>query len=186
MLLCSPAGVSVHVQKKKTLHPVGRKPKRAGSSRPGRRDADRQQVRSAGMFLAQCPRCVFPRASPVPRTPPLDMSLIICCVTVVALELAEAYAGCSRFQAPLLTPKLVFLFLCEAAEDRCLRIVNRQDGEGGASPLSLSVPLSLSLLLSSLRRGQQRGVRPVSVCEGENESERVATLRLGVKREDAC
>lgn len=76
------------------------------------RHAERAQVRSAGTLLAQCPG-VCSRGVPIPRSPPLDMSLIICCVTVVSFQLAEASGVCPR-PSSIACPKLFFfLSVCD-------------------------------------------------------------------------
>lgn len=98
-MFVAPAGVSVRVQNR--LHP-GKK-----IQNQEERHAKREQVRSDGMPLAQCPG-VGSRGVPIPRAPLLDVSLIICCVTVVSLGLAEAFAGC----APLLPAKTFFFCVC--------------------------------------------------------------------------
>lgn len=97
MVFFIPAGVCPPASKTESIQ--GKK--RNTSRRSRRRDVEREQVWSAGMFLAQCPG-VCSRGVPIPRAPPLDMSLIICCVTVVSLDITEASAGCARVQALML------------------------------------------------------------------------------------
>lgn len=96
----SPAVVSVRVQK---THRIRRE--REKKAAPGGDPRGETRRESAGKVcqavpLTRCPG-VCSRGIPIPRALSLDMPLIICCVTVVSLELAEASGVCPRASSKL-------------------------------------------------------------------------------------